>query len=374
MFRNRDASRQQGGMSRRSARPGSNIERISRNFLLLGYGRTSQRGESAWCKPVLTFIWMLLVAICCTSNPDFVSAQTSYGSIVGTVTDTGGALIAGAQVQLTNKGTNARQDAVTSSAGTYTFINLNPGVYSIVVSSSGFKSAENSQVTVSIGGTTRADLVLEVGDVSQTITVTGAPADLQTDNATLGGVIEGEQVLQAPLNGRNVNNLLDFVPGVVPGGGTSGSTMANGGTGQVSANTQAIAYGNYQIGGAFSGQSLFFIDGAGTNIAENNVNTLVPTQDAIREFRVATNDVSAEFGGYGGGVVQISTKSGTNQFHGTAYEYFRNTVLDANDWFSNHNGLGKVPLHQNQYARELNLLRGFRAVGNCGPAAPGGGE
>ena len=272
---------------------------------------------------------------------------------MGTVTDTGGALIAGAQVQLTNKGTNARQDAVTSSAGTYTFINLNPGVYSIVVSSSGFKSAENSQVTVSIGGTTRADLVLEVGDVSQTITVTGAPADLQTDNATLGGVIEGEQVLQAPLNGRNVNNLLDFVPGVVPGGGTSGSTMANGGTGQVSANTQAIAYGNYQIGGAFSGQSLFFIDGAGTNIAENNVNTLVPTQDAIREFRVATNDVSAEFGGYGGGVVQISTKSGTNQFHGTAYEYFRNTVLDANDWFSNHNGLGKVPLHQNQYGANI---------------------
>ena len=108
---------------------------------------------------------------------------------------------------------------------------------------------------VQIGGITRADLALEVGQVTESITVTGATTGLQTDNASLGGVIEGRQVLEAPLNGRNVNNLLDFVPGVVPGGGTSGSTVANGGTGQVSPNTQAISYGNYQIGGAFSGQS-----------------------------------------------------------------------------------------------------------------------
>ena len=243
--------------------------------------------------------------------------------------------------------------AVTGSAGTYTFINLNPGAYSITVTSQGFKSATNNQVEVSIGGATRADLTLQVGDVSQSVTVTGANTDIQTDSATLGGVIEGLQVQEAPLNGRNVNNLLDFVPGVIPGGGTAGSTMANGGTGQVSANTQAISYGNYQIGGAFSGQSLFFIDGVGSNISENNVNTLVPTQDIVQEFRVSTSDVSAEFGGYGGGVVQISTKSGTNQFHGSGYEFVRNTILDANDWFSNHAGLGKVPLHQNQYGANL---------------------
>ena len=280
-------------------------------------------------------------------------AQTSYGSIAGTVTDTAGALIAGAQVSSTNTGTGAELKAVTTSAGTYTFINLNPGSYRVSVSQPGFKVSKTDQVDVQIGGTTRADLRLEVGDTTQSVTVTGATADLQTDNASLGGVIEGRQVLEAPLNGRNVNNLLDFIPGVVPGGGTSGSTVANGGTGQVSANTQAISYGNYQIGGAFSGQSLFFIDGVGSNISENNVNTLVPTQDAVQEFRVSTSNVSAEFGGYGGGVVQISTKSGTDQFHGSAYEYFRNTALDANDWFSNNAGLGKVPLHQNQYGANL---------------------
>jgi outer membrane receptor protein involved in Fe transport len=315
--------------------------------------KTVRPRKSAWHESVSNYIWIALLAIGGVMNPTFVKAQTSYGSVVGTVTDAAGALIAGVQVQLRNKGTNAEQKAVTSSAGTYTFINLNPGSYSVTASHPGFKASTTDQVDVQIGGTTRADLTLEVGDVTQSITITGATADLQTDNASLGGVIEGVQVQEAPLNGRNVNNLLDFVPGVVPGGGTSGSTVANGGTGQVSANTQAISYGNYQIGGAFSGQSLFFIDGVGSNIAENNVNTLVPTQDAVQEFRVSTNNVSAEFGGYGGGVVQISSKSGTDQFHGNAYEYFRNTVLDANDWFSNNAGLGKVPLHQNQYGANL---------------------
>jgi len=298
-------------------------------------------------------IWLAFFVLCLMLRAGLVHGQTSYGNIVGTVADQGGALISGAHVQLVNKGTNAQQETVTGSGGTYNFINLTPGVYGITVTSQGFKSATNERVEVSIGGSTRADLTLQVGDVSQTVTVTTTNTNIQTDSATLGGVIEGAQVQEAPLNGRNVNNLLDFVPGVIPGGGTSGSTMANGGTGQVSANTQAISYGNYQIGGAFSGQSLFFIDGVGSNIAENNVNTLVPTQDVVREFRVSTSDVSAEFGGYGGGVVQISTKSGTNQFHGSAYEYFRNTVLDANDWFSNHAGLGKVPLHQNQYGANL---------------------
>ena len=329
---------------------------MNRNFQTLTSPRSLKAARAAgvnWHKSVSSFLWMAFVAICCAISPNIVLAQTSYGSVVGTVTDPAGAVIAGAHVQLINKGTNAQQVAVTGAGGTYTIINLNPGAYSITVTNQGFKSATNDQVEVSIGGVTRSDLMLQVGDVSQSVTVTGASASIQTDSASLGGVIEGLQVQEAPLNGRNVNNLLDFVPGVIPGGGTSGNTMANGGTGQVSPNTQAISYGNYQIGGAFSGQSLFFIDGMGSNISENNVNTLVPTQDVVQEFRVSTSDVSAEFGGYGGGVVQISTKSGTNKFHGSAYEYFRNTVLDANDWFSNHAGLGRIPLHQNQYGANL---------------------
>ena len=284
-----------------------------------------------------------------------VQAQTSYGTVVGTITDTTGATVRGATVTLKNDGTDAANSATTGSAGTYTFINLTPGFYTLTVAQTGFKSFKLSQVDVQIGGFTRVDVALQVGNVAQTLTVTGAAGDLHTDSATLDGVIEGQQVVEAPLNGRNVNNLLDFVPGVIPGGGTQGSTMANGGSGNFKAGgqTQAIAYGNYQIGGAFGGQSLFYIDGVGSNIAENNVNTLVLTQDAVQEFRVSTNNVSAEFGGYGGGVIQISSRSGTNSFHGNAYEYVRNTLLDANDWFSNHENLGRETLHQNQYGANL---------------------
>jgi Carboxypeptidase regulatory-like domain/TonB dependent receptor len=283
-------------------------------------------------------------------------AQTSYGAIVGTIKDSTGADIIGAQVTLKNTGTGATQIISSGSGGNYTFLNLNPGTYSVSVSNPGFKEYDRSEIDVTIGGTTRVDAALPLGDASDSVTVTALEnVSLQTDTSSLGGVVEGRQVLESPLNGRNVNNLLDFVPGVVPGGGTSGNTMANGGSGsfQAGAQTQAIAYGNYQIGGGFSGQSLFFVDGVLSNIPENNVNSLVPTQDSVQEFRVSTNNVTAEFGGFGGGVIQISTKSGTNEFHGSAYEYFRNTVLDANDYFSNHQGLARPPLHQNQFGANI---------------------
>jgi hypothetical protein len=278
-------------------------------------------------------------------------AQTNYGTVVGTVTDTTGADVPGAKVALKNVETNATLTTTTGNGGTYSFLNLTPGSYTVSISQKGFKAYTQKQVDVTIGGTARADAALSVGDTSETVTVDAATAPLQTDSASLGGVVEGVQVQESPLNGRNVNNLLDFIPGVVPGGGTSGNTVANGGSGsfQVGTQTQAIAYGNYQIGGGFSGQSLFFIDGVLSNIPENNVNSLVPTQDSVQEFRVSTNNVTAEFGGFAGGVVQIATKQGTNKFHGTAYEYFRNTALDANDWFDNHYGNPRQPLHQNQF-------------------------
>jgi hypothetical protein len=282
--------------------------------------------------------------------------QTNYGAVVGSVADTTGAAVPGATVTLTNSGTNVKATTQSGAAGTYSFLNLIPGTYALSATQAGFKGFTTTKIDVTIGGTTRVDAALTIGDTTQTVTVEAeSSTDLHTDSATLDGVIEGRQVLDSPLNGRNVNNLLDFVPGVTPGGGTQGSTVANGGSGnfQAGGQTQAIAYGNYQIGGGFSGQSLFFIDGMGQNVPENNVNALVPTQDAVQEFRVSTNNISPEFGGFGGGVIQISTKSGTNNFHGNVYEYLRNTALDANDWFSNHDGLGKAPLRQNQYGANL---------------------
>jgi len=284
------------------------------------------------------------------------TAQASFGAIVGTVTDATGADVPGAQVTLTNAGTNAQLTTTSGAGGTFNFLNLTPGAYSVTVSHAGFKAFTQPEIDVTIGGTSRVNAALATGDVSQTVTVEADSAvALQTDTSSLGGVVEGRQVTESPLNGRNVNNLLDFIPGIIPGGGTAGNTVANGGSGsfQVGTQTQAIAYGNYQIGGGFSGQSLFFIDGVLSNIPENNVNSLVPTQDSVQEFRVSTNNVTAEFGGFAGGVVQISTKQGTNKFHGTIYDYFRNTALDANDYFDKQHGLARQPLHQNQYGGNI---------------------
>src|SRR5579862_8545107 len=240
--------------------------------------------------PSIGTLFLLLALIASMHFSMRATAQTSYGSITGTVTDQSGAAVQGAKVTLESAGTGARQETVTGGGGVYNFPNLNPGSYSVTASHGGFQTTTQSQIDVQIGGSTRVDVALQVGNVDQSVTVTASSAtSLQTDSASLGGVIEGQQIVEAPLNGRNVNNLLDFVPGVIPGGGTQGSTMANGGSGnfQAGGQTQAIAYGNYQIGGAFSGQSLFFIDGVESNVLENNVNSLVLTQDAVQEFRVS---------------------------------------------------------------------------------------
>jgi hypothetical protein len=302
------------------------------------------------CPVLLLIILSGLVNVC------RVQAQTNFGTLVGTVTDPTGAAVAGAAVTAKNTGTNITTRTVTTgNSGDYDFANLLPGIYSLTIVRTGFKGFTADNIDVRIGGTTRVNAGLAVGSVVQSVKVDASQNDLQTDSSTLSGVIEGEQVLDSPLNGRNVENLMDFIPGVVPGGGTGFSTVSNGGSGsfQVGTQTQNIAYGNYQIGGAFSGLSSFYVDGVPSNISYNNINALVPTQDAVQEFRVSTNNVSAEFGGFAGGVVEISTKSGTSAFHGAFYEYLRNTDLDSYDWFSKHNGLPIAPLHLNQFGARI---------------------
>ena len=139
---------------------------------------------------------------------------------------------------------------------------------------------------------------------------------LQTESGTLGAQVEGKTVQEMPLNGRNVTNLISLVPGVVPQGSSMGNTTMNQGT-----HTNNAGWGNFQIGGAITGYGTMYLDGAPLNGMYGNFVGYVPTQDSIQEFKVSTNSVSAEFGRFGGGVVEMTTKSGTNQFHGTAYEY-----------------------------------------------------
>ena len=193
---------------------------------------------------------------------------------------------------------------------------------------------------------TRVDAKLQVGNVTESVLVTTEAPPLQTDSASLGTTISQTEVESIPLSGRNVNNMLTLVPGVVAQGGTYGNAVSNQAGG---ARTNAIGFGNYAIGGGFGNQSSFYIDGVASNAPAGNLNSLIPTQDMVQEFRVVTNNVGAEYGSYAGGIINLTTKSGTNKFHGTAYEYLRNKVLNANDYFSNQAGLARVPLIQNQF-------------------------
>src|SRR5690348_7100956 len=291
---------------------------------------------------------LLILVLCLAGMATFcvrVDAQVTFGSVLGTVSDPSGATVAGATVKLTNSGTSETRSVQTDSGGNYAVPNLSAGQYRVEIEAGGFKGFAEDGVEVQVGVATRVDAKLQVGSVSQSVEVT-AEATLQIDNASLGTTINREEVESIPLSGRNIENMLTLVPGVVAGGDTYGNAVSNQASG---ARTNSIGFGNYAIGGGFGNQSQFYVDGVPSNGPANNLNSYIPSQDVVQEFRVETNNVPAEYGNYAGGVVNITTKSGTNTFHGAAYEYLRNKVLDANDYFSNLNGLPRAPLIQNQF-------------------------
>ncbi|HTR25823.1 MAG TPA: TonB-dependent receptor [Terriglobales bacterium] len=289
---------------------------------------------------------VLLVLAVATFLCANAAAQVRFGSVVGTVVDASGAAVSGATVKLINQGTNETRTIQTSSAGTYSFPNLTAGMYRVEVQMTGFKQFIQDNLEVQVDVATRVDAKMQVGNVTESVFVTTEAPPLQTDSASLGTTIAQSEVESIPLSGRNVNNMLTLVPGVVAQGGTYGNAVSNQAGG---ARTNAIGFGNYAIGGGFGNQSSFFIDGVASNAPAGNLNSLIPSQDVVQEFRVVTNNVAAEYGNYAGGIINLTTKSGTNGFHGTAYEYLRNKVLNANDYFSNEAGLARVPLIQNQF-------------------------
>src|SRR5262249_48028223 len=269
--------------------------------------------------------------------------QTFYGSIVGTVADASGGAVPAATVTLLNLGTADRRTMASDETGNYQFVNLVPGQYRIEVEKPGFRRFSRDPITVEVQSVVRIDIPMQVGDVSQTVEVTVQTPLLQTEHASLGQVVESRKVLEMPLNGRNVFGLVALVPGVVPGG-QSGTTPTG---------TNPFAWGNYQIGGGQSNQSAAYIDGAPINASYANLTALVPTQDEIQEFRVQTNNLGPEFGRLAGGAINLTTKSGTNSFHGSTYEFFRNRVLNANTFFNNKGGVQRPAFSQNQYGANL---------------------
>jgi hypothetical protein len=268
-----------------------------------------------------------------------LAAQNFYGSIVGIVTDTSGAPMADAMVTVTNIGTGVRQVVQTAGSGEYRVVNLVPGNYKVDVEKTGFRHLTRDSVPVSVESAVRIDVGMQIGDINQSVEVQATAPLLQTENASLSQVVGGRMVEGLPLNGRNILNLAGMAPGVVPQGSADGNLTGK----------NVFSAGNYQIGGGTANQSAEFLDGVPINITYGNIVALVPTQDAVEEFRVQTNNNTAEYGRYTGGVINLTSRSGTNEFHGGVYEFLRNRVLNATDFFSNKNGVGKAPFVQNQY-------------------------
>ncbi len=268
--------------------------------------------------------------------------------------------IPAATVTLTNLGTNESRTAQSDSGGNFTFVNLLPGNYGITAEKTGFKKLVRNPIEIQVNSAVRVDAAMEVGDSMQTVQVTAEVPLVQTQNATIGTEVEARQVADLALNGRNVLNLIELAPGVVPQGNT-----LNGGN----AVTAGLTMLNYQMGGGQADQSAAYVDGAPVNVSYENGAGWVPVQDAVQEFRIVTNDVGPEFGRFAGGVVNISTKSGTNTIHGTAYDYLRNQDLNANTFFNNKAGLPRAIYQQNEYGaaiggpdkKEQNVL--FRELG-----------
>ena len=265
-----------------------------------------------------------------------LQAQVDTGSITGTVTDASGAVVSGAKVTLTNEGTAASLTATTGSDGLYRFSPVRIGTYKIEVSMQGFKTVTETQVTVNVSSNITRNFQLQTGAVSETVEVTSTAPLLQSQDASVGQVVDQKSVNDLPLNGRNFTFLAQLAAGV---NSPQADTRGNASTGAFAANGSRPAQNNYMLDGIDNNSdTVDFLNG--TNFV------VLPPVDAIQEFKVQTTNFSAEFGRSGAAVLNATIKSGTNQFHGSAWEFFRNDALDAADYFERGQ---KGELRQNQY-------------------------
>jgi len=265
------------------------------------------------------------------------SGQDATGRITGVIYDQSGGVIAGAHLTVTNVATQTSRNTISDSAGFYQVLLLPIGYYTVSVDHRGFKSVTTGQSKLEINQTLKIDLKLEIGSTTDTVTVESNTGTVETINPTLGSTVSDRAVQDMPLNGRNALDLVALQPGVLPadnpgnGQGNLGTTLA------------------FSVGGGRSDSNTFVLDGGINNDLLTNGVVYNPNPDSIQEFKVLTSDFTAEYGRSAGGIITEVTKSGTNAFHGSAYDFVRNTAFDANNFFSNLQGDPRQVLHRNQY-------------------------
>jgi hypothetical protein len=266
-------------------------------------------------------------------------AQFESGTVLGTVHDQAGASVANATVTLENVRTGVTFTAKTNESGDYSFVNERLGTYRVRVEATGFKTATAEAFDLQVNARQRVDLTLEVGQTSQNVDVSGAAALLETDTSSRGQVINPKQIVELPLNGRNYADLTLLVPGVAK------SALEN--------QTDSSREASFNVNGLRSEYNNFLLDGIdnnayGTSNQGFSNQVIQPNPDALAEFKVETDNYSAEFGRSPGAVINATIKSGTNQYHGELWEFFRNTQLNAVGFFKPAGG-GVLPFNQNQF-------------------------
>ena len=277
-------------------------------------------------------------------------AQGTGATVSGFITDTSGASLPNATVTIVNLATGVAGTASTNGQGLYRISGLQPGAYKATVTMKGFKTAVRDNLDLQIEAQVTLNYSLAIGETNEVVQVNADADVLETSSPTISQVIEGRQVEDTPLNGRNTMNLVALTPGVVPQGGTSGAASNNASGG---AFTNANSFNNYSIAGGLASQGSIYLDGAPLQAIEGNATAFVITQDAVQEFRVESSVVNAQYGKYGGGVISFGTKSGGNKLHGTVYEYFRNTIFNANSFFNNLHGVARPRFNQNQFGATI---------------------
>lgn len=283
-------------------------------------------------------------------------AQAGRGGINGTITDPSGAIVPGARVTALNHATGISQSTVTTRAGLYDFVSLNPGSYRVTATLKGFETVAEENVTVSVDQVTAVNIALRVGSVNEVVTVSSSADIMDTNNSTVGQLIGAETIDRVPLLNRNVYDLVQLSAGVTPANGSPNSSNSEAII-NISSGRPGIDVSSYSINGAIVGSVYYMLDGSPLGIAENNVAAIMPMseipEDGVEEYRVETQNTPASYQSGGAGVISLVSKSGGDAFHGDAFGVFRPDILAANEWFNKQsqlaNGTANTPPSFHRY-------------------------
>ena len=274
--------------------------------------------------------------VAAVSSGTLTASAAITGSISGVVTDPSGAVVPGVKVVATSVTTNVQSTAVTDAKGFYNLPTLSVDTYNLSTSQPGFRDYQQTGIKIDANSALRIDITMQLGTVTNTVSVKSDALQVETQSTQNGVVIDGTKIISVPLNGRSYIDLLKLQPGVSPYSHSQDSITSGVGATQVSGD---LDNGQQSVNGGRSGSNAFMVNGANAEEGVHNGAAMIPNLDSIAQFRIITNNFDAEYGNYSGGQINVVTKSGTNQYHGTVFDFLRNTDLDARNYYSPTRGV-----------------------------------